>query len=129
MRLLRWGIERCTVDDEMVSQSGLVVLRALLSAQLLQREDEIFVERVVADVARLRLRSTLRMPSWNWQEETMAEQRNLRERVTRRQVMAAQLAVDIAKKHGREPDPRLVEIANAVPVDSASESTAASRTD
>jgi hypothetical protein len=54
MRLLRWGIERCTDDDEAVSQSGLVVLRALLSAQLLQREDEIFVERVVAAVARLR---------------------------------------------------------------------------
>jgi hypothetical protein len=54
MRLLRWGVERRTADEEMVSQSGLVVLRALLNAQLLQREDEIFVERVVAEVARLR---------------------------------------------------------------------------
>jgi hypothetical protein len=54
MRLLRWGVERSTAGDEMASQSGLVVLRALLSAQLLQREDELFAERVVAAVARLR---------------------------------------------------------------------------
>ena len=51
----------------------------------------------------------------------MSERHEVRERVSLRQVMAAQLAVDIAKKHGREPDPRLVEIANAVPVDSGRE--------
>jgi hypothetical protein len=59
----------------------------------------------------------------------MGERAELHERVTRRQVMAAQLAIDIAKKHGRDPDPRLVEIANAVPVDSTEETTAASRAD
>jgi hypothetical protein len=37
--------------------------------------------------------------------------------------------VDIARKHGREPDPRLVEIANAVPVDSGREATSASPSD
>jgi hypothetical protein len=59
----------------------------------------------------------------------MAERQKRRERVSLRQVMAAQLAVDIAKKHGREPDPQLVEIANAVPVDSTGDATAASRAD
>jgi hypothetical protein len=32
------------------------------------------------------------------------------------QVMAAQLAVEIAREDGREPDPRLVRIAEAKPV-------------
>jgi hypothetical protein len=54
MRLLRWGVERTTEADELAARSGLVVLRALVGARLLQREDRRFVRRIVTQVAQLR---------------------------------------------------------------------------
>lgn len=53
MRLLRWAVESAASEDKVVlSEAGLAVLEALVSAELLQPEDRSMVQSVSAVVRR-----------------------------------------------------------------------------